>query len=231
MNRWFKKYLICWAILLAAFNIICFATPTEFAGYRKFGGAFWSGYVFIMLAFIGQIICAYFALREKNIKQLFLNLPLITVSYSGLVLSFILGAVCMAVPDLPNWVGIILCAAVLCFTAIAVIRASAAAELAAETEQKVQTKTSFVRTITVDAENLIGRAKTDDAKADCKKVYEALRYSDPMSSESLAGIESEISRSFEAFSAKIKAGEACSDLADELVNLIGDRNRKCKVMK
>ena len=231
MKKGFKTYIAAWAILLALFNVICFVTPTEIAGMTKFGGAFWAGYVFITVAFIGQLVCAYFALKSENLKKLFYKLPLITVSYTGLILTVIFGAICMAIPGLPNWVGIIVCLLILAFTAIAIIKAKAAGDIVVATDEKVKMQTSFIRSLTADAEGFMSRAQTDEAKAMCKKVYEALRYSDPMSSNALADIEAEISKSFEAFSVKIKAGEACSNLAEELVNLIGDRNRKCKVMK
>ena len=230
MNKNFKYYIAAWAVLAVIFNVIAFVTPAA-AGVSKFNGTFWSGYVLIMLALIGQFVCAYFAFKAKSKEQLFLKLPLVTISYSALILSFVVGAACMLIPNLPNWVGIVLCALILGFTAISVIKASAAAELVHETDTRVKEKTAFIRVMTVEAENLMARAQTDETKAMCKKVYEALRYSDPMSSEALSGTEAEISKEFTAFAAAVKNGENASDLADELIALIGDRNRMCKVMK
>lgn len=230
MNKNFKYYIAAWAVLAVIFNVIAFVTPAM-AGASKFNGAFWIGYVLIMLALIGQLVCAYFAFKAKSKEQLFLKLPLVTISYSALILSFVVGAACMLIPNLPNWVGIVLCALILGFTAISVIKASAAAELVHETDMRVKEKTAFVRMMTVEAENLMARAQSDEAKGMCKKVYEALRYSDPMSSEALSGTEAEISKEFTAFAAAVKNGENASELADELIALIGDRNRMCKVMK
>lgn len=230
MNRNFKYYIAAWAVLAVIFNIIAFATPAV-AGASKFDGAFWSGYVLIMLALIGQLVCAYFAFKAKSKEQIFLRLSLVTVSYSALILSFVVGAACMLIPNLPNWVGIILCALILGFTAVSVIKANAAVELVHETDARVKEKTAFIRMMTVEADNLMARAQTDEAKAMCKKVYEALRYSDPMSCNALSGTEAEISEKFSAFAAAVKNGENASELADELLALIGDRNRMCKVMK
>lgn len=230
MNRNFKYYIAAWAVLAVIFNVIAFATPAV-AGASKFDGAFWSGYVLIMLALIGQLVCAYFAFKAKSKEQIFLRLSLVTVSYSALILSFVVGAACMLIPNLPNWVGIILCALILGFTAVSVIKANAAVELVHETDARVKEKTAFIRMITVEADNLMARAQTDEAKAMCKKVYEALRYSDPMSCNALSGTEAEISEKFSAFAAAVKNGENASELADELLALIGDRNRMCKVMK
>lgn len=230
MNKNFKYYIAAWAVLAVIFNVIAFATPAV-AGANKFDGAFWSGYVLIMLALIGQLVCAYFAFKAKSKEQIFLRLSLVTVSYSALILSFVIGAACMLIPNLPNWVGIILCALILGFTAVSVIKANAAVELVRETDTRVKEKTAFIRMMTVEANNLMAKAQNGEAKAMCKKIYEALRYSDPMSCNALSGTEAEISEKFSAFAAAVKNGENASELADELLALIGDRNRMCKVMK
>lgn len=230
MNKNFKYYIAAWAVLAVIFNVIAFAPPAV-AGANKFDGAFWSGYVLIMLALIGQLVCAYFAFKAKSKEQIFLRLSLVTVSYSALILSFVIGAACMLIPNLPNWVGIILCALILGFTAVSVIKANAAVELVRETDTRVKEKTAFIRMMTVEANNLMAKAQNGEAKAMCKKIYEALRYSDPMSCNALSGTEAEISEKFSAFAAAVKNGENASELADELLALIGDRNRMCKVMK
>ena len=233
MNKKFKTYALCWAILLALFNVICFVTPAQAAGMSKFGGAFWAGYIFITAAFIGQLVCAFVALKAENNTKLFYNIPILRVSYTGLILTLILGGVCMAVPDLPNWVGIIVCAVVLAFTAIAVIKAKAASDIVEKVDQKVKANTLFIKSLTVDAEGLVARARSEEAKAACKKVYEALRYSDPMSSEALSGVEGHITLQFAAFSAAVEAENAAETekAAQALAILLEDRNKKCKLLK
>ena len=232
MNKKFKYYALIWAILLAVFNVICFITPDETAGMSKFGGAFWAGYIFITIAFIGQLVCAYIALKTDDKTKLFYNIPIIRVSYTGLILTLVFGALCMAIPNLPNWVGIIVCLLVLAFTAIAVIKAKAAADVVENIDAKVKAKTIFVKTLTVDAENLFARATTPEAKDACKKVFEAVRYSDPMSNDALAGVESQITLNFNELSEAVSGGaDNVKNIADELVVLIGDRNRKCKLLK
>ena len=63
MNKRFRTYAVIWAILFALFNAICFVAPNEIAEVSKFDGAFWTGYIFITLAFIGQLVCSCFALQ------------------------------------------------------------------------------------------------------------------------------------------------------------------------
>ena len=100
-------------------------------------------------------------------------------------------------------------------------------------DQKVKTQTFFIRSLTADAESLISRAANEEVKTACKKVYEAVRYSDPMSSDALAAIESQITLKFAALSEAASAGDAekTKVLADEMIILVGDRNNKCKLLK
>ena len=143
------------------------------------------------------------------------------------------GAAVMMIPDLPNWIGILVCCLVLGFTAVSVIKAAAAADLAERTEENVSAKTLFIKTLSADAEQLLSSVRAADIKADAKRVYEAVRYSDPVSYDALAGIESEITRKFANFSdaaAKNRSDEA-KQAADDLIILIGNRNQKCRVFK
>lgn len=233
MKKTFKFYIIIWALALAIFNVFCFVTPSEANGYNKFGGAFWVGYIFITLAFIGQLVCSYIAFKAENLKKLFYNIPLISISYIGLVIMLICGVLAMAIPDLPNWIGIIVCLLVLVITAVAVIKAKAAADIVDEIDNKVKTQTFFIKSLTVDAERLMARAKSDEIKAEAKKVYEAVRYSDPMSNEALGGIESQITTEFSAFYDAVNTDDIdmVKAIANELVILLGDRNNKCKLLK
>ena len=232
MNKKFKIYALAWLILLALFNVICFVTPSEAAGMSKFGGAFWAGYISITIAFIGQLVCAYVALNTDNKTKIFYNIPIIRISYAGLILTIIFGTLCMIIPNFPNWAGILVCLIILVATAIPVIKAKAAADTVEGIDRKIKAQTLFVKSLTADAESLCARAKTDDAKAACKKVYEAVRYSDPMSNDALAGVESQITLKFSEFSASVaNDADNSANLADELCALISDRNAKCKILK
>lgn len=233
MNKNYKYYLSVWAIFLAIFNIAVFVSPIEMAGMTKFGGAFWSGYIFITLAFIGQLVCGYIALKADNLRKLFYNIPLISLSWISLVLTLIVGTLCMVIPNLPNWIGIIICFAVLGFSAISVIKVKLAGDLVEDIDNKIKVQTYFIKTLTVEAESLMARAKSEEIKAECKKVYEAIRYSDPMSNNALTLIEDKITDKFEELSNIIADGDINSikTFANEVILLVGERNAKCKVLK
>lgn len=233
MKRTFSFYAIIWAICLALFNVIVFVTPGEAGGMTKYGGAFWAGYIFITFAFIGQLVCSFFAFKPDDKQKVFYNIPLVTVSYAGLIVTLIAGTACMAIPNLPNWVGIVVCLSVLAITAIAVLKAVFTASAVTDIDRRVSVKTFFIKSLTVDSEHLMNSAKTAELKALAKKVYEAVRYSDPMSNAVLVEVEEKIQNGFSDFENAV-AGEdfeLASSTADELLSLIDIRNKKCKLLK
>lgn len=233
MKKRFLVYGIIWAICLAVFNVIAFVTPKEIAGDSKFDGAFWIGYIFITIAFFGQLVCAFFAFKAESLKKTFYRLPMISISYTGLIVMLIAGSLCMAIPNLPEWVGIIVCVLVLAFSVITVIKAAAVSEIVSNVDEKVRAKIAFIKALTVDAQNLMNTAKTEALCAETKKVFEAIRYSDPMSDEALADIESQIQSQFNAFSDAVQESdeELAHATADSLIETLINRNQKCKLLK
>ncbi|HOO25664.1 MAG TPA: hypothetical protein PKW24_03560, partial [Clostridiales bacterium] len=207
-------------------------TPNTLEDYNKFGGAFWVGFVFINLAFIGQLAVAFFAFKAKNLERFFLNISLIRISYSGLIAMLIVGVAAMLIPNLPPWLGALLCLIVLAFTAVAVVKAGTAADIVEEVGQKVKEQTFFIKSLTVDAQTLVNSVKTPQSKALAQKIYEAIRYSDPMSSDALSADDGKIALAFENFSKALKddSGES-QELSEELLVLIKARNEKCKLLK
>jgi hypothetical protein len=227
MKKNFKLYFVAWGVLLALFNVISFVIPGERTA------SFWIGYSLISLAFIGQLACSYKAFRGDSAKRLFYSISLIQTSYIGLFASFVIGGLCMIISPLPHCIGVVACAVVLAFNLLAILKSAAATGEVERLDAKVKTQTSFIKALTVDADALIASAKSEALKAECKKVYEAIRYSDPMSNEALASVESKITEKLAEFSEVVKADDAekVTEVANEVVILVEDRNKKCKAAK
>lgn len=232
MKKVFISYSLIWAIMLVLFNIISFVS-VEMYGQEKYTPSFWIGYIVITFAFVGQLACAYFALKDSNAKKVFYNISLLTTSYTGLVMTLVFGGLCMIISSLPYYVGIILCAIVFAFNAIAVVNSTVAIESVDTIDQRIKVQTFFIKSLTVEAETLLSSSKSDIARAECKKVFEAIRYSDPMSNDVLSTVESQITVKFSQFSEAVKADDAekISMLANEVIILVGDRNKKCMILK
>lgn len=232
MKSYFKYYGIVWVVLVVVFNVIVFVTPNEIAGVSKFGGSFWLGYIFIMMTLVAQLGVAWYSLKD-DITKIFYRIPLISISYGSLITMTVVGILCMVIPGFPVWVGIILCLLVLAFSIVSMMRAQAAASLIGDTDTKIKNKTFFIKSLTIDMDSLLARAASPEMSEELKKVYEAVRYSDPMSNDALSGIESSITIKVSELSECVgKADiEGVKGLGKEIVILLNDRNKKCKLLK
>ncbi len=234
MKKNFKFYATCWAVLFTIYNLVVFLVQPIIPGYViHYDFRFWIAWVVILAAFAGQLFCAKMAFDSKNNEKFFLNLPLITESYSALIAITIIGSVLMLIPDFPAWVTAIICAAIFGFSAVSIVKAKAATEIVGKIDDKINAKTSFIKSMTVNALGLQERATTDEIREECKRVAEAIRFSDPMSSDALATVEEQITLSFSALSEAVAAenAESVKKSAKEILVFISDRNNKCRLLK
>ncbi len=232
MKKTFGLYFIGWLAALGLFNVITFVTPNEINGIGKFDTLFWVAYAFITLSFIGQLICA-FVFRADSLQKAFYNISLFRISIFALIAICVIGGVCMAVVQIPDWIGIILCSIVLTINIIAVVKAMIAIGAVSEVDKKIKAKTLFIKTLTVEAQTLMAKTEDEQLLGMAKKVFEAIRYSDPMSNSALCAVEDRISDTFNEFSAAIEKNsiEAAQTSSKTLLSLIGERNAKCKSLK
>ena len=234
MIKNFKFYMLIWIILLVAWCCIVFLVRPINQNYViRYDIRFWTSFIFILCAYIGNLMCAYFAFKAENFNKLFLNLPLITVSWSLLITMIVVGSIFMLIPDFPAWVTAIICILIFAINVILVVNGIWAANIVNETNNKTKSQTSFIKNMIVTAENILDKAKSDEVKNECKKVYGAFRYSDPMSNENLVNIENEIDKKLSDFVTVIYENDIqkVKKITNELLVLINKRNIDCKLLK
>ena len=230
MSRTFKVYSAIWAICFATFNIIAFARPTFI---NIFTGSFWIGYLFIDIAFAGQLCCSYIAFKHENLQKTFYNVSLILVSYIALVSMLIAGSLCMVIPFFPVWLSVVICVLVASISASIIFVTCFVINVVSGIDNEIKTKTFAIKTLTADAEHLLSVAQSFELKKECEKVYENLRYTDPVSNTALSEINEQIQRQFSSFESAVNSAdlELTVSIADELLVLIDKRNKQCRLLK
>lgn len=192
-------------------------------------------YVTMAIALIGYIfaiIATMIGVRNKEKKSgSFFGISFV---YSGLV-TFILLSIWSGVALYKNinlFTQVLVTVVILAIASIGLIGRTASRALVEDVENNVKQKTVFIKLLTTDAQTLIAKAGVE-TKESANKVYEAIRYSDPMSIEALAGVESQITIKFNEYSNAVVDNDVdlTKALEKELLILIEDRNNKCKVMK
>lgn len=231
MKKFIGSYLAIWATAVALFNTIAYLSP-GWIYFEKHTTSFWIGFGLVNACFLGQAICFCVSMFGKNRAKKFYGIPLIKTSYSGLIVSMIIGILLMLISPLEGWIAGIICIIILAINIFALLKASAVISLVSSVDKKTKKQTFFIKSLGADASVLCNEAKSNAAKNVCHKVYESIRYSDPMSCDELASIEAEILEAFNKFSAAIKADdESAVEMADKLNALLKARNEKCKILK
>ena len=233
MKKTFNAYAIGWAAVLGLFNVIVFVTPNLFGRGSKYDAMFWVSYALITLTFIGQLGCAYFAFQADSLQKSFYNFSLIKASAGALVAMLVAGSVCMIVDPIPNWVGIIACSVALAFGVVSVAKATVAIDAVTAVDQKIKAKTFFIKALMVDVQALLDETKNQELRAVTGKVYEALRYSDPMSNPGLENLEEKIADAFEELAKAVRDEDVgmAQCVCKTMLDLIGARNDMCKALK
>lgn len=230
MKKILKYYWFAWLIAVAVFHVILFLLPDTILNSED--SNFWIIYLTVLAGFLGQALCSYLYSKKEKKEERFLYIPVVLISYIALLMTLLLALQAITLQLLPDWFTIIVAVLVLAFYALSVIRTLAAAEMVIAVDAKVERQTGFIRALSVKAKSLEQSASTE-LRPHVKKVYEGLHYSDPVSSEELASIEEEISKSYETFAASVKKNEkeTAEAEAQKLYGLIKERNELCKQVK
>ena len=193
-------------------------------------------YVTIAVAVLAFIFCCLATQlmfrKTDNLKKKFLG---ISIVYSGIKYYTIL-LICATVALIIHCSLAFEIALSLVIFAIAVIElivAKYSATCTINLEMKTANKTSFVKSITVDAQALMNRATNKSIKDDCKKVFESLRFSDPVDSIMLAEYDKRINLEFHELENAVNQDDAelVHKITEQCLSIISERNLHCKETK
>lgn len=222
-----KNHKLGYCVLSIAFiliNVIAFAVPTVKTA------AFWIAYIFTALAFALQIAIWRAAFgKSKTLKSKFLGLPLIHVGIVYLIIQLVAFAAFLVFPALPIWISIVACAAITGISAICLITTEIGRDEIARVEEKVQKKVSSIKSLHAEVELIAGNHLDSDIKVALDSLAEKIKYSDPMSDDSLAPLEEEINTRVYAFKSQ-SAAEILASI-EQIEILLLERNKKVKMLK
>lgn len=203
----------------------------------KYDAAFYIGLVTALLGFALATVAVLKLKLDESKEKNFLRLTVLRLSYTISVMSVILAAAYMFVlprfVTTPVWLGGVFSVLVVAFGVIALIKTNTATELVEKVGKEVKEKTFFIKSLTIDADVLVSKAQSEETKTVAKKVYEAVRYSDPMSSDKLTGVETRIENLFFEFKSAVSSNNTAmaKQIGTELLETIEERNKKCKMLK
>ena len=224
-----KRTLLVLLITLAAFSVIAFAVP-----FHK-NGVFWLAYLFGVIAIIAQAFILKTAFgKEEGAKSKFYGFPIARVGVIYLVVQLILSFIFMRISLIaPVWLAIVLFLVLLALAAVGFIATDAVRDEVERQEIKITTNTNLMKSLRTITAGLPAQCSDPEVKKALEKLAEDFRFSDPVSKESLAAIESQLELSVSQLQAEIRGGNLVAiQAACELTKvMLAERNRICKADK
>ena len=222
MKKQNRMAYLALGIVFIAFNILAFAIPTEKTG------TFWTAYIFTCIAFAAQIGIWRLAFgKAETLKSKFLGIPLLQVGVAALIVQLVAFAVFMAMPSLPVWAAVVTSAIIFGGAGICLIAGDVGRDEVERVEEKVSRKVFYLKDLQADIELLAEQEADPERRAELLKLAEAVRFSDPMSSEMLTNIETQINDKV----TELKTAKNKTAIIKELNLLLSERNKKAKILK
>jgi hypothetical protein len=213
-------------VVLGIFNAISFAAP-----FTR-GRNFWLGYGFSTLAVLLAAGMTLYALDREGIKSRFYGIPILYVTLLYLPVQLATGFVFMSLPFIPVYVTIITSALLLGLCLLGLIAVEAGNTELGRIDREVGKKVFYIKSLQSDIEGLAAGSRDGGLKKILSALAETIRYSDPMSSPELAGLEGSITEKAGELGRRIgEGGGNIEELCGELRELLAERNRRCKLLK
>ena len=226
-------YLVVWISVVALFNFIIFIIPENVGGQSRYTDLFWVSYAFTTAIFVVQLLVTFFAFYKlEPTKNIFYRLPVLHTSIIATVVGFILALPFMIIPQIPPIIGSILLAIILVLTIIGYARAIAVPAAIEAIDKQIKVQTAFTKILIADSEALMNNA-AEEYKKVCTEVYEAIRYSDPMSVPECQDVENKINEYLVLFKDAVENNnkEDINKYSKLLLNAINQRNSRIKMLK
>lgn len=231
MTKNYLRIIIVDVIVLAMFLIVAFVFPFEM------NTVYWISLVFAVFAIAVQVLVIKSAFTKGNdVKSKFYGFPVakIGIAYMSVQVALSLAAmIIVKFVDMAAWIPIIVYILLLGFSVIGFIAADATRDEVMKLDNKLKSDTSCMQALRSVVDPLVRQVEDPE----CRKALETLsndfRYSDPVSSESIRGIESELSAQVsELQSAVLDADKtAIIELCKRTGITLTERNRLCKLNK
>ncbi len=210
------------AIVFVLFNVITFAVPTDKTA------TFWIACVFTSVAFALQVAVWKFAFKGTDTpKSKFLGIPLISVGIVYLIVQIIAFAVFMILPLTANWIAVVICILILSVSAMCLIGTKSGKEKITQVEENAEKKVFYIKSLQIDIEMLASNETDNDIKAALTNLVEKIHFSDPMSSEAISDLETEIADKVK----ELKTADNKSEIITVIDSLVTERNKKVKLLK
>ena len=229
MNKSKIRAIVALVVLLALYNLVVFLVP-----FAKTATFWWSyGFTWVCFGVVAAAIYIAF-IKNPDARSRFYGFPIAKIGVAYGVFQLIAGLVFMAVGQwVPAWVAVLVYAIALGAAALGLISAEAVVDEIRQQDTQLKKDVSAMRAIQSKMGRLASQCQDPEAAVAVEALAEEIRYSDPVSSESLIYAEADLGAAVDELVAAVVDGdsEAIKQLCRKATVLLNERNRLCKLNK
>ena len=231
MDKKNYRQLIIGGIALALYLVVALAVP-----FPK-TPAYWAAFAFGLVAIAAQVYVMKAAFQQgEPVKSKFYGYPIARIGVIYLVLQLILSFAVMALGfafQVPVWAVVVASAVLLGVCAIGFISADIMRGEVERQDAKIKTDVRTMRALQSKAASIAGLCADDETKKALSSLADQFRFSDPVSSASVAELEASLAASVDELQAAVVDGDfaAAKQLCGKIEAALSERNRLCKLNK
>lgn len=215
-------YVISFAVYaVLVFTLIGTRTPV-----------FWISFIFMALAFAVQFFLTGYALNS-DVEAVFFGIPLISLSVFYFYAEFVVSILMMIFQNIGLPASLVIQVVLLGIFAVACIMSLLARDTVQKIDKDIKEQVLFIRSLTVNVEMLEQKCIDPALKKELSELSEAIRYSDPITHQTVALLEQKIMQGITKLEELCSANDIkkTSDWIKELNLLIAERNKKLYMIK
>jgi hypothetical protein len=188
-------------------------------------------YIFVCAAFLLQVPVYIFSIaKARKLKDIFLSFPIIYVGLSYLFVQAIGSLIIIIISKVSLNTAILINGAILLIGILFLLAVFFGRNKVSVVDDETENKTIFLKFLKDDVESISASAKDDLLKKELYELTDLVRYSDPISNNSLSELENEIKNLVRELKKSINSGNEKVYIS-KLSALLQERNRKTKLLK
>lgn len=229
MKKNIARATVTVVLLLALFNVISFIVPFVRTP------VFWLAYAFTSAAIAVQLPLSLYAFTPKGgARDSLYGFPIARLSMIYLVTQAVVGLLFMALGTwIPLWAALVIEIVLAVFTAIGCMATSAIRDEIRRQDVSQQKDVSVMHELQSRAGALAGQAQGMGVHMQLQKLADDLRFSDPVSNEATAALETDLRAFMDSMERALTDGDdnSVSELCRKAAALLAERNRLCRLNK
>lgn len=229
-----KKHFIFYALMILAVYIAINVAVFLAVDFERLNNAqFWISWVFMFIGNIGAAVAIGIKSRPKHHNDIYvLPYTVVGLFFAANVIYLVLGVVFTIF--LPAWYVVLLVDLVIAiFYAVFIYRFFIVVEHIHKSDAYRRQKVAYIRTLSSTVKSYASLSDNYDVQQRIKRLASDFEYSDPISHESLAGIEQTISVKVANLLEIVQSGDsaAIDSAIKEISGLLKMRNSQCANLK